>query len=439
MRRTVNRWLAGSTDVRAGEARAVLAAAALFFVLLTSLMLLRPVREALGLTRGMENVRRLFLVTLLCTLPLVPFFGWLVSRCSAQKLMRISLRVCAVVLASFFIGLTVLPEPGRGLLAATYYVLHSVFNLFVISLFWAFMADHFSLAESKRLFPAITLGGSIGAIVGSLISWQLVRYIGVNALFLLAALLLELAIHVASLFTHTRIQAGGGPPENRPIGGSWFAGMAAMRRSPYLRAVGLYVVLVGVVSTFLYFTGLRLVAAAADSTDRQTALFAHINLWTQVATLLAQGFLAARVMRRVGVGGALAVLPLCAFGGFLGLALLPTLLMFTIVNALFRATQQGISGPAEQTLFTVLEREDKYKAKSFLDTFGYRGGDAIGAYLERILAVAGSGLLPLTGAVLGLASLWWGFAVFLGRRQARLALQPPPAARDEPPPSGNAH
>jgi AAA family ATP:ADP antiporter len=248
-----------------------------------------------------------------------------------------------------------------------------------------------------------------------------VQHVGVNSLFVLAAVLLEVAVWLAYWFTRTRGLVQVEPTDMTPIGGSWFAGINSVAQSSYLRGVGLLVVLSGVVSTFLYFTGLRLVAAASDSTAGQTAWFAYINLWTQLATLLAQGLLAGRIMRVAGVGGALAVLPLLALGGFSMLAVVPTLATFTIVNALFRAAQQGIAGPAEQTLFTVLARQDKYKAKSFLDTCGYRGGDALGAYLERVLAVVGLGLFPLAGAVLGLSGLWLALCVFLGRSQARLA------------------
>jgi len=171
-----------------------------------------------------------------------------------------------------------------------------------------------------------------------------------------------------------------------------------------------------------------LVAASTASTAGQTALFAHINLWTQVATLAAQALLATRIMRFAGVGCALAVLPMLAVSGFAVLALAPTLVAFTIVNSLFRAAQQGIAGPAQQTLFTVLRREDKYKAKSLLDTLGYRAGDALGAYLERVLALVGPGVFPLAASVLGLASVWLVLCAFLDRAQARLAsLHPPPA------------
>jgi ATP:ADP antiporter, AAA family len=418
-----NRWLLGGNEIRSGEGRAVLAGGLMFFFLLTSLMVLRPAREALGLERGVEGVRRLFLVTVVCTLPLVPLFGWLVSRCSRRRLVGLSLRLCALILLGFYAGLTLLPEGMRSLVAGCYYVFHSVFNLFVVSVFWAFMADYFNLAESKRLFPAITLGGSLGAILGSLISWQLAEFVGVSVLFLLAAALLELAVWVATLFSRTRSATNFSPVDTRPIGGSWVRGIGAVAQSPYLQGVGLFVVLIGVVSTFLYFTSLNLVAAASDSTVQQTALFAHINLWTQLATLIAQGFLTARIMRWAGVAGALLVLPVLAMGGFAVLAVAPTLAVFTMVNALFRAAQQGIAGPAQQTLFTVLDRQDKYKAKSFLDTFGYRVGDAVGAYLERALSMLGFGVFPLAAAVLGVSAVWLVLCRFLGRTQVQLAMR----------------
>ena len=418
-----NRWLLGGNDIRSGEGRAVLTAGLLFFLLLTCLMVLRPAREALGLARGVEGVRRLFLVTVVCTLPLVPLFGWLVSRCSRRRLVGLSLRLCALILLGFYGGLTWLPEGMRSLVAGSYYVFHSVFNLFVVSIFWAYMADYFDLKESVRLFPAITLGGSLGAILGSLISWQLAEYVGVSALFLLAAALLELAVWVAALFGRTRSVSKVSPLDNQPIGGSWVRGIGAIGHSTYLQGVGLFVVLIGVVTTFLYFTSLNLVAAASDSTVRQTALFANINLWTQLATLIAQGFIAARIMRGAGVVGALVVLPVLAIGGFAVLAVAPTLAVFTIVNALFRAAQQGIAGPAQQTLFTVLDRQDKYKAKSFLDTFGYRAGDAVGAYLERALSLLGFGIYPLAAVVLGVSGVWLVLCRFLGRAQVRLAMR----------------
>jgi ATP:ADP antiporter, AAA family len=421
VKRAGNDWLARSLQVRRGEGRAVLAAAVLFFVLLTSLMILRPVREALGLSQGIEVVRRLFLLTLVATIALGPMFGWLAGKVPRRRLVALSLRICGFILLLFFLGVVLLPEERRGVVASVYYVFHSVFNLFVVALFWAFMADAFTLGESKRLFPAIALGGSLGAIVGSLISGQLARHVGVPVLFPLAAVLLELAVWSARWFTHVRGDSWRSEADRVPIGGAPWSGIRSVLESSYVRGIGVFVALTGVASTFLYFSGLRLVAAAADSTAAQTALFAHINLWTQVATLLAQAFVAERVMRWAGVGSALVLLPCLATAGGVALALAPNLAVFMLVNALFRATQQGITGPAQHTLFTVLEREQKYKAKAFLETFGYRAGDATGAGLEKLLAAAGAGWWPLGAAVVVIAFGWTLLCRFLERVQESLA------------------
>ena len=174
------------------------------------------------------------------------------------------------------------------------------------------------------------------------------------------------------------------------------------------------------ISTFLYFTGLRAVAQAAESVDGRTVIFARINLWVQIATLAAQAIVAGRIMRFVGVGAALAMLPLCAATGFWALAAVPTLMAYEIVNAFFRAVQHGIARPARETLFTVVPREDKYKAKSFLDTFAFRAGDAGGAQLERPL-VALWGSTGVAVAVLPIAIGWIALCLLLSAAQSRLA------------------
>ena len=308
-RRAVSRILAGSTTIQPGEGRDVLAAGWLFSLVLTVVMVLRPVREALGLTRGIEHVRELFFVTLAVTLVAVLLFGRLVARVRRDRLLTISFRVCALLLLGFSAGLTLLPEANRPTLAAVYYVYHSVFNLFVVSLFWAFMADLFSLAESKRLFPAIAIGGTLGAIAGSVLAGYLAPRLGVAWFFVAGALL-------ARIRGGHRVIA----EDRQPIGGHSLAGITKVVRSPYLLGIGAFIVLAGVASTFLYFTGLRLVAAASSTLNHRAELFAHINVWTQVTTLLAQAFLAARIMRFAGVATALSVLP-----GFAacGVALLP--------------------------------------------------------------------------------------------------------------------
>jgi AAA family ATP:ADP antiporter len=416
----VNRLLAGATEVRPGEGRSVLAAALLFFMVLAVVMVLRPVREAMALAHSIENVRVLFVATVAATLLLVPTFGCLVARAPRRTFLSVAYRCCAVILLAFYVSIAV--SPGRQYwVAAAYYVFHSVFNLFLVSLFWAFMADLFTTSVSKRLFPAIALGGTLGAIAGAAFSWAWAAWIGPASLFLVAAALLEAAVWSTKLVARTRRgERWQQQAEASRIGGNSWRGMTVLLRSPYLLAIGLFLAITAVVSTFLYFTELRIVESTAESVRQRTVVFATINVWTQLATLLAQAFVAGRIMRLVGVGAALAILPIYAVCGFAVLAAAPTLLTYTIVASLHKAIQRGVTRPARETLFTVVSREDKYKAKSFIDTFGFRTGDAAGAQLECVVRRLGPGLTGVASAMVGVAIAWSVVALWLGRSQMKL-------------------
>jgi len=286
------------------------------------------------------------------------------------------------------------------------------------------------VTESKRLFPAIAVGGTLGAVAGSKISEVVARDLGILPLFLIAVVCLEAAVWIsfAVAKTHagkTRAGQDTGPDDDarqsEPLGGSPLAGFVTLIKSPYILGIGLFIVFTSLTSTFLYFTELRIVDELGKDGQQKTALFAYINLWTQLATLVAQAFIAGRVMRYVGVGVALAALPLYAAGAFAVLAAVPTFAVYTIVNALHKAVQRGIARPARETLFTVVPREDKYKAKSCLDTFVCRTGDAASAQLERWLAAFGLGVTGLAFAILPMAVVWALLAVVLGAAQSRMA------------------
>jgi AAA family ATP:ADP antiporter len=426
--RLANRVLAGATDIRVGEGRAVLASGLLFFLVLAASMVLRPVREAMGLYRGIETVRLLFFCTVIATVPLAPAFGYLVARVRRHAFMAISFRVCALIMLGFFLSLILLPDRVKYIPGMIYYVFHSVFNLFAVSLFWAFMADLFDVVESKRLFPAIAVGGTLGAIAGSILSEQLVAWsgratpwLGASVLFVVAAGLLEAAVWTSALVARIRNDAAPRETTTQPIGGNALAGMTVLARSPYLLGIAMLFVFTAVISTFFYFVGMRIVEQAAESVQERTILFARINLRVQVATLIAQAFVAGRIMRFMGVGTALAALPACAAAGLGMLAAMPTLAAYEIINALYRAVQRGIARPARETLFTVVSREDKYKAKSFLDTFVFRAGDAAAAQLERPLATGVWGLGGIASAVVPIAMAWIMLCVYLSSSQSKLA------------------
>ncbi len=444
------------------EGAVTVLAAAQFYCLLTCLMVLRPAREALGLEGGIEAVRWLFMGTLLVTLLVHPVFAWLVSRTSRRVFLPLTYRFFAASLIGFWLTIELWPEAVGAVTGRLFYVWLSVFNLAAVGLFWALLADGLQLQQSKRLFGIIAVGGTLGAITGSAVSAFFASTLGTAALLLIGAALLEVSIWFGRAISHRmdRLHDQGSPgesttdssgPQGRPphmetrvalprdavelaeaarstsppsrriIGGSALDGLRKVARSPYLLSICAYIVMISITATFLYFTQLRLVDALGGSRDENTRIFAHIDLWTQIATLLMQALLAGWLMRRLGVGIALALLPILTMVGFVWLAAAPALAVLVLVQAVFRAVNRAIARPARETLFTVVSRDEKYKAKSLIDTFIYRGGDVIGAQAERPLHALAPGLLGLSLAVVPIAIAWTSLSVYLGVRQHALS------------------
>jgi ATP:ADP antiporter, AAA family len=380
-------------NIRREEVGPILAAALYFFCILTALMVLRPAREALGMQRGLDAVRWLFMLTLVATLFVNPVFGFLVSRFRRMTFIA-TMYLFFVANLGVFYGLLVLAPEAVGVTSGqVFYVWMSVFNLFVTAIFWALMADRFRFEQSKRLFGLIAVGGTTGAIFGSWLATVLAERIGTPTLLLIAMFFLTVAIAAAWTVAHLTTDqparadaagmSGGTVSESRAIiGGSAWEGFRAVFRSPYLLGIAGYVLILAVMATFLYFTRLAMVAEIGDTLDARTAIFGRIDLITQIATLVLQAIVAGHLMKRLGVAVTLALLPITVALGFIGLAIVGSLAALIIFEAAFRAVQRAIMRPARETLFTVVSREDKYKAKAFIDTFVYRTGDAVGAQTE---------------------------------------------------------
>lgn len=417
-------------NVRRDEVLPVTLAALFFFCVLTALMLLRPARDALGMQRGIEAVRWLFMGTALVTLLVNPVFGLLVSRFRRLHFIAITYGFFALSLLGFYLLMVLAPQAIGVASGQVFYVWFSVFNLFATMVFWALMADRFSLEQGKRFFALIAVGGTCGAIFGPWLASVLVRPLGTPALLLVSAGFLLLALGAAWLVARVQPERARGaddpeaPPvvsERAVIGGSAWAGMRAVFRSPYLGGIAAYAVILAVMATFIYFTRLQMVAALGADLDLRTAWFARIDVITQVTTLVLQALVTGHVMRRLGVPLTLALLPLTAVLGFIGLAMVASLAMLIVFEAGFRAVQRAIMRPARETLYTVVAREDKYKSKAFIDTFIYRGGDVLGAQLEGLLGRLGMGLAALASVAVPLAIAWAALGIWLGRAQRRQA------------------
>ncbi len=414
-------------DLRPGEFAAVALAFAYFFCLLASYYVLRPLRDEMGIQGGVENLPWTFTATFLAMLAAVPIYGWAVSRFALRRLLPGVYVFFALNLVVFWALLAGGVE--RQAVAVAFFVWVSVFNLFVVSVFWSFMADLFDTGQAKRLFGPIAAGGSLGAITGPAITIAVVGGVGPERLPLVsAALLLGAVACIGALVAWgARHGSGAAAEQPAPIAGSAWAGLTHTLRSPHLLAIGGYIVLFTALSTFLYFEQARIVRDALPDSAARTRFFAGVDLAVNTLTLLGQFFLTGRIMTRFGVGRSLASLPALTLAGFAALALFPLLWVVAGFQVLRRALNFFLAKPAREVLFTAVAAEDRYKAKSFLDTVVYRGGDAASGWLHAGLRALGFGTAGVALAALPLAALWLALALALGRGHERLIQQRRPS------------
>jgi len=369
---------------------------AYFFLLLSSYYVLRPVRDALAVELGAQALKQLFTATLAAMLALVPVFGWLASRLPRARLMP-------AVYAFFVVNLLVFTLE---LDARVFFVWLSVFNLFVVSVFWSFMSDIFDTRQAARLYGTIAAGGSCGAIAGPLIAALVPRS---RVLLILSALLLAatiVCIRALARWAGTHPRAAEPPPE-APLGGSILAGARAALTSPFLLAICGYLLCYTALSTALYFQQVEIVRDAVPDPQERMRLFASVDLLVNGLTLAIQVLAFSRLAGLLGPAGMLAAVPLLSVAGFAWLGATPTLTALIAFGVIRRVGEFSISKPAREALFTVVPREERYKAKNFIDTVIYRGGDALAGWLF-------AGVSAFAAAAVAVA--WTALALFLGVR-----------------------
>ncbi|MDX9741620.1 MAG: MFS transporter [Gammaproteobacteria bacterium] len=427
--------LARLLNAEPGELPAVLAGMLMFFLLFTGYFMLRPVRETMGIAGGVHNLQWLFTGTFLATLAAMPLFGWLASRVSRRRILP-WLYAFFVLNLLAFAGLMA-ADPDGVWAGRAFYIWLSVFNLMAISLAWSVLADIFSSAEAKRLFAPVAAGASFGGLTGPLAGAALVGVIGHAGLLTLAAAMLAGSACAAAWLHRWRDRhppAGTAADEDerrsKPLGGNPFAGAMETLRSRYLLGIAVFVVLLATVSTFLYFEQARLVAETFPDRTRQTQVFGIIDAVVQTLAILTQLFLTGRIAQRLGVGVLLVAVPLVVAAGFLWLALAPVFAVLAVVMVARRAGEYALVRPGREMLYIVVPAEEKYKAKNFIDTVVYRGGDAVSGWIKRALDVIGEhpALAMFIGAIVALG--WAGTgATLAAARQRRESGQRSAASR----------
>lgn len=414
-----------AVQIHPGEVRTVGWSFIYFFALLCGYYILRPVRDEMGIAGGTENLQWLFTGTFIAMLCASPLFAALTARYPRHFFLPL---VYWFFIANILLFYTLFQSsvPTR-YVAWGFFIWISVFNLFVVSVFWSFMVDLFTTEQAQRVFGFIAAGGSAGALVGPFVASLLVRVTGpVNLLPMAAGMLAVAVLSIYRLLHWTaridmmpaatgRVRASG--REEQPLGGGVFTGMQLVLRSRYLLGICLFMWLFTTLSTFLYFEQAHIIAANFVDPGQRTAVFAAIDLAVNAITIFTQLFLTSRIIARLGFPGTLGLVPALTVIGFAGLGVIPALAILVAFQVLRRAGDYAVTRPAREMLFIAVNREEKYKSKNFIDTVVYRGGDAVSGWLFAGLMALGLGLQAIAMVAVPVAVLWAAVAVYLGRAQ----------------------
>jgi AAA family ATP:ADP antiporter len=419
-----------------GEGRVVGWSWLYLFAVFTAYYVIRPIRDEAGVAGGVANLSWLFTGTLLAMIAVNPPFAALVARLPRTRFIGLTYRFFILNLLVFLVLFRTTTGTANIWVGRAFFIWTSVFNLFVVSVFWAFMVDLFNTDQSKRLFGFIAAAATVGGIVGASVTAGTVQSLGVPFLLLVSAGLLEVGVFASrrlgalapAFGALRRSREPGSTPGNTAgeggqtaIGGSAMSGLTNVLSSPYLLNVSIYMLLYTILSTFLYFQQAAIVDRSFADRAARTAFFARIDLLVNALTLGCQLFLTGRVMKRAGVALTLTFVPALTAVGFILLGLMPTVATVVGFTVLRRAGNFSFARPTREVLFTVVSREDKYKAKNFIDTVVYRLGDQVGSWSSALITLAGLGAGAVAWAGVPFAIIWVANAWWLGRRQEQLS------------------
>ncbi|HSF69427.1 MAG TPA: MFS transporter [Nitrospira sp.] len=414
------------TGAEPGEVRPLCWSFLYFFCLLCGYYILRPVRDEMAIEGGVQHLPWMMTATFVTLLVVTPVFGYVSARIPRDRLLLAVYAFFASHLVGFFLLMSGHVVPHW--IARVFFVWLSVFNLFVVSVFWSFMADIFRPDQGTRLFSIIAAGGSTGAMAGPLLTTGLTYLMPIPGLMLVSAALLGVCWLCIRALDRWSARQSGREPERRgdALGGSMWAGMRLAFSSPYLLGICAYLFLLTTSATFLYLEQTRLVGEQIASPQGRTRLFAIVDLAVNVLTFLTQLFMTGPMITRFGFASALIFLPAASVIGFAVIGLIPILLSFILFTIVRRVSEYAIAKPAREVLFTVVGREEKYKAKNFIDTAVSRGGDAATGWIVSGVKAVGINMTHIAWALVPLACVWAWLGWLLARQEERKRLEQPP-------------
>jgi AAA family ATP:ADP antiporter len=416
---SLQRWTARAVPATPQERAAALWSFAYFFTLLAGYYVLRPLRDEMGIVGGVRNLPWMFTATFVTLLVAQPLYGELVAKLPRARFIPIVYHFFVINLALFWLLLTL--QIDTAIVARLFYVWVAVFSLFAVAVFWSFMADLFTADQGKRLFGFIGAGGTAGALIGPIITiWLSVPFGPVN-LLIAAMILLEAAVFCVWRLERAAIAHERQRAEPERLGGNAFAALPELIRSPYLLGIAGWITLLSFCATTLYLEQIHMVATQVHDAGAQTRTFAAIDLAVNLLTLATQIFATGQLLKRFGTGLTAAALPAIFVVGFLAVFLMPTLAVVLVAQVIQRWMHFAVSNPARQVFYTVLDREEKYKAKNLIDVVIYRGSDALYSWVFDVFQILGLKLGSIALIAAPVSAVWLILSAALGRAQERRA------------------
>ena len=423
-RNPLTRIIKATTKVEANELHATLLSFLFVFVLMTAYFIMRPVRDAMASDWSDAEVSLLWTMTFFLSLIAVSIYGAAISLVRFRLLVPGVYAFFALSFFVFYFGSTFIADPvfvDKG-----FYVWLSVFSLFHLSVFWSFMSDLFNKEQALRLFGIIATGASVGAIVGPLLTAELVASIGTSALMLVSATMLLIPIPIILVLERLKRTALGNADVSvdlraqQAIGKNPLAGFSLFLKSPYLIGIGCFILLYVAIGSFVYFELKNLLEVFTR--EERTQIYAYIDFAVNSLAILTAMFVTSRITTRFGMATTLALIPALLAVGMLVIAFSPVIAVVAGLQVARRAGNYAITRPGREMLFTVVDREARFKAKPVIDIVLYRGGDMMTAWAFTLLtSVIGLGLGAVAAVGVGIAAVWAVVGVYLGKAYQRVA------------------
>jgi len=406
------------SEIESNELKATFVATLFVFILMASYYILRPVRDAMASDWTDSEVSFLWNINFFVSAGIVAVYGLAISRAKLRNVIPSMYGFFALSFIAFYFGISLVSD--RVLIDKAFYLWVSVFALFHVSVFWTFMADTFNKDQAKRLFAIIGAGASAGALVGPAIPALFAGVLGTHTLMLVASVSLMLVIPLVFYMYHLKgTELGNADLEadtsNAVIGGKWWQGFQSFFTNPYLLGIGAFILLYVFIGSFVYFEQKNLLVDFSRA--ERTQILGSIDWLVNVVTFGMAFFVTGRIVSKVGMPAALALMPVLVCAGLLILAFAPVLTVLLALQVFRRGGNYGLTRPAREMLYTKVTQEERFKAKPVVDIVVYRGGDALSGTLFAFLT-DGIGLGIAAVAIVGsaIAAAWAGAGVWLGRQ-----------------------